>query len=145
MAQPTAQSLLQSQWSLKRTIADELSELPTSMLGQAYFTPTPKSNVYKYFEKGILTVGTYKGPFDKTYIVKLVDTYTLDFYFDDQKFFHTLNLREPGVPVTHQYNEDTYQATYTFNLPNQWAVTWVIKGPNKNLKIKTTYVPFFTS
>ncbi len=145
MSQPTAQNLLQSQWTLKRTIADELSELPATMTGQAFFKPTPTPNVYKYSEKGLLVVGTYKGPFNKTYVVKLVDSYQLDFYFDETSFFHTLNLREPGVPVTHQCGEDLYQATYSFALPAQWGVTWVIKGPSKNLKIKTTYVPFFTN
>jgi hypothetical protein len=145
MVQLTAQNLLQNRWSLKRTITDELSELPAFMAGQASFEPTPNSETYRYSENGVITVGDYKGPFDKTYLVKLVDVYRLDFYFDEERFFHTLNLKEPGIPVTHKCNQDSYQAVYTFDLPIQWAVTWNIKGPNKNLKIRTTYEPFFTS
>ncbi len=144
MSQPTAQNLLQSQWTLKRTIADKLSELPATMAGEAFFQITPTPNTYKYSEKGMLTVGTYKGPFSKTYIVKLVNLHQLDFYFDEKSFFHTLYLKEPGI-ITHQCEEDTYQGIYSFDLPTQWTIEWLVKGPNKNLKIKTTYVPFFTT
>ncbi len=117
------------------------------MQGTATFRKAPSNgNQLHYREDGQLQSndGTSMTAF-REYNYRL-ENGVISVYFTDQKLFHTLIFDQTAsdhttitATATHLCECDTYDATYTFKIPNEFFLRYTVKGPKKEFSIETIF------
>ena len=60
-------------------------------------------------------------------------------YFDDDRYFHMLNLGQASSQDHHDCPPDSYDALYDFAGWPRWTVRWTVSGPQKSYEMETKY------
>ena len=60
-------------------------------------------------------------------------------YFDDDRYFHTLNLGQTFSQDHYDCPPDNYDALYDFSGWPRWIVRWTVSGSRKSFEMETKY------
>lgn len=144
---------LVGRWSLSRIIYDYASETIYTASGHATFDPKKnrgsKEDVLVYHEAGILNLISLQRElrFYKSYAYKGSDN-QINIYFNDGdtkgKLFQKIYPPKPKTAgpwngTKHLCHLDTYYGIYHFKNKKEFQVQYNVEGPNKKLKIVSTY------
>ena len=123
------------EWSFKRTVSGQ-----GKIEGTAHFLPLTHTAL-QYREKGIL-LHTSGQQFDtfRDYIYRF-DEGQIAVYFSEkpERLLHKLLIKGNQAKGTHQCDQDSYEALYTFTSPQQFSLTYWVKGPRKDHVIHTLF------
>jgi len=136
------QSMLPGEWIFERHI----SEMPV-ITGTASFTPNG-SNLH-YREEVRFPVKTGKTLNAHREYLYSFENGALNIYFADGKekgslflplqFEDVSSLSSLTACGSHLCVEDMYEGKFTFNPPDAFSVTYLVKGPNKDYTIESRY------
>ncbi len=129
---------LEGYWKLSRSITNQ-----GSIDGIACFKKkADHSNVLFYKEKGVFTPLNGKSlnisqEYEYRYSKEKINVF---FARECDRLLHALEFVESNkASGEHSCGCDTYLAIYQFNLPDEFELTYLVKGPNKDYQIKTVF------
>lgn len=129
-------SFLEGEWQLSRTINDLNMDMPGTMSGRVRIEPLPgvtESPVLVYREEGELHFGDYRETVFRTYRYRFPERHRAEVLFDDERFFHELDLSPGHCQAEHLCGEDLYQGKFRADSADGWRSLWTVTGPRKNL------------
>jgi hypothetical protein len=129
---------LEGYWKLSRIITNQ-----GFIEGIAYFKKKAHyPDTLFYREKGMFTPLNGKSldisqEYEYRYSKEKISVF---FARERYRLLHSLEFAEPNKALgEHQCGCDTYRATYQFALPDEFELTYVVKGPKKDYQIKTIF------
>lgn len=126
--------LVNKTWKVRRRIRDPQSE--SSFLGEASFIK--EKSIWIYRETGDLQ---YRGqilPVKRNYLYVFCED-ILAVQFSDSRPFYTISHQKlPSASYQHICGADTYSGHISIG-DLSWKTKWNIVGPQKNLRISTSY------
>ena len=137
MILPACLSDFEGQWDLTRVIRDARAGQVIQADGHVELRPGEDGLVYD--EAVTLRIpGQPEMKGTRRYFWRWAgDQITI--YFDDQRFFHALNLGQPRPQDHHNCPPDSYDAEYDFAQWPLWRVRWTVSGPRKSYEMETKY------
>lgn len=134
---------LKGSWEWHRTISNHGQMRGIARFHSILFRPYS----LHYKEEGIFVKKNWQcHKVFKEYIYSLKKGQITVFFAEKPKrLFHTLVFSENKIPHatgTHLCVRDTYEALYTFPTPDEFTLTYHIKGPKKNYSIHTVFTRF---
>lgn len=138
MSLPDSLADFEGGWRLSRTIHDARAGQIVRAEGEADLTRSGDGLIYT--EKVTLRIpdqadltGT------RRYFWRSART-GVAVFFDDDRYFHTLNLGSAQASDHHDCPPDSYDAFYDFGAWPSWKVRWIVAGPRKSYEMDTEYV-----
>ncbi len=140
MAYPVEDAIryLTGEWLVRRQIEDLSHQVTGHFHGTAEFRPTPDGSL-AYRETGELEFGTHRGPAWRELRYLRRPDRPLRVEFDDGRFFHDLDLTSGHWTVRHPCRADEYQGAFQVDGPTQWWQDWLVHGPTKQQRLRTSF------
>lgn len=125
-------------WTIQRTLRDLTAGASGTFTGTATFTENDDGGLL-HSERGTLlwaggtpvaasrVLNWHPGP----------NATSMEIYFSDGRFFHSLDLTAGTDHPTHPCAPDFYQGTFVIEGCDNWTYSWQITGPHKNLLLTT--------
>jgi hypothetical protein len=63
----------------------------------------------------------------------------IDIFFEDDRFFHHINLAQSSPTAHHLCPPDEYHVTYDFARWPDWTADWQVTGPRKSYDMRSCY------
>lgn len=126
-------------WAVQREITDHTLDLRSTFRGQASFLPSGLQ--WRYLERGKLVCNQKSFSATRTYLYEPGGANEISVLFADGRPFYSLDCaRLPLLQVRHVCGEDLYEGEIFFGKEVKlWTTEWRVKGPTKNLLIRTEY------
>ncbi|MFE1953076.1 MULTISPECIES: DUF6314 family protein [Streptomyces] len=140
---PVADALafLAGKWDVERTVRDLSAQVTGRFAGTTDFVPAADGEGgLRHVESGAFTWRGVERPAERTLFFRPGDEPgTAVVHFADGRFFHGLDLRTGSHVADHPCAADLYRGTFTVTGRDRWWSEWNVRGPAKNLVIKTYY------
>lgn len=128
---------LRGTWSVERRLQDHASGLTGAFTGTATFTDDDGG--LRHRERGSLswagaapTIATRELLWRATASAPAVEV-----FFDDGRFFHSLDLSDGRDTPAHPCAPDHYQGSFLLLDHDHWRYIWRVSGPAKDLTLDT--------
>lgn len=128
------EEFLTGRWQLSRTIDDCRQAATTYVQGEIIIT-AKDDTILSYQETGQMQLAGRELRVQREYLIQLISAKYGQVLFTDQRLFHTLDLSAGYWQAEHDCIADNYQGVFRVFNPNQWHISWQIKGPRKDLQI----------
>jgi hypothetical protein len=131
-------------WQFERTIVNTIqSNLSGTVIGEATFSPVVNNPTTLYYlEKGKLrTNNGMEFNVSKSYLYRETQSGKINVHSDEDHhpLLFSLNPDKQGcAKASHFCVNDVYDAGFKFG-ENEFAIDYVVQGPNKNYTSRTTY------
>lgn len=132
---------LEGNWHLQRSIFNE-----GKVVGRAVFkklNQDPRTLLYR--EDGVFTSKDSNAEWTvfREFLYRLEqDKISAYFHEKPPRLFHTLVFEDQVAQAKHLCGCDQYDAVYHFKNPQEFTLSYLIKGPKKDLKIHTSFTRF---
>ena len=129
-------SFLEGDWQLSRTINDLNLDMPGTMSGRVQIAPLAEGlepPVLVYREEGELQFGEYRETVFRVYRYRFPEKNRAEVLFEDDRFFHELDLSLGHCQAEHLCEEDLYRGNFRVLSSDSWQSVWTVTGPKKNL------------
>lgn len=134
---PSSLSDFEGSWRLSRTIHDSRAGQVVQAEGHAVLRATSEGLIYDE-EVSLRMPGQPEMKGTRRYLW-LDAGNRISVHFDDERYFHTLNLGLSQSRDHHDCPPDSYDAVYDFTGWPVWSVDWTVSGPRKAYEMKTEY------
>jgi hypothetical protein len=125
-------------WTIERTIEDNLAGRPGRLEGVARFAP--EGPALAYLEEGLLTLGDGPAaPASRRYLWRDGGAGSIEVLFGDGRFFHRFEPGAPAPAAVHECAPDQYRVRYDFSRWPRWTAEWRVRGPRKDYAMVTRY------
>lgn len=137
LASPSLREFLLGRWSVNRTLEDLASGATGTFTGTATFTEHD-DDALLHREQGTLAWASHApSTATRTLIWRPTSHDTADVFFEDGRFFHSLNLGEGTDTPEHLCSPDIYRGAFSIDGSDEWTYAWRVTGPQKNLILST--------
>lgn len=120
-----------------RTIVDHRTATAGHLVGVAWLAPDDGGLGHE--EEGTLCFGAHQGRARRRLLYRSVLGAAAEVAFADGRPFHHLDLATGHWEAEHLCRHDLYRGTFTVSGDGGWEVTWLVRGPAKDLRLSTTY------
>ncbi len=132
-------SYLLHSWTFKRTVTHKKIHFGhhQTAIVEGVQTWQPLSvlvNVsrYLYVERGCLALGNHRGMAEQKYQFEFQKNDQAQVYFNDGRFFYSLDLKKGKKEIEHQCGSDHYLGEIQVISKRQYSCTWHVTGPQKD-------------
>ncbi len=94
-----------------------------------------------YRENGILQLANYTGKATQTYRYDFPSDMIAEVYFNDGRFFFTLDLTSSHCDIRHLCGSDTYDGKFDAISENEHHQEWRVIGPRKETTPAIRFFP----
>lgn len=137
MSLPETLSDFKGNWSLERLIRDARAGQVVQADGRAVLRPEGDELIYD--ETVTLHIpGQPEMTGTRRYLWRASGD-RIAIHFDDDRYFHTLQLGQGRPEDHHDCPPDSYDALYDFTGWPRWTVRWTVSGPRKSYEMETKY------
>jgi hypothetical protein len=134
VADPVA--FLAGTWQVDRDLHEAHGDRSGRFVGTAEFVP--EDGGLRWTEPGDTRLGDYSGSASRVLLVRPT-TDGWDVRFDDQRFFHPLDLTDGRSRVDHPCGEDHYRGEIRVEAEDRVVIAWRVHGPRKDQTIVSRY------
>ncbi len=92
----------------------------------------------------MIQLASYIGKAAQTYCYKFPRNTDAEIYFNDGRFFYTLDLTTGHCEIRHLCGEDTYDGVFDAISERTYQQIWRVSGPRKNYTSHTTFSRSFS-
>ncbi|MBF6621048.1 MAG: hypothetical protein ITG02_12570 [Patulibacter sp.] len=129
-------SFLAGTWQVDRDLHEAEGDRSGRFVGSAEFVPD--GDGLRWTETGDTRLGDYAGSASRVLLVRpTADGWEVR--FEDERFFHPLDLRDGRSRVDHPCGEDHYRGELRVESPERFVVAWRVHGPRKDQTIVSRY------
>lgn len=128
---------LAGRWTLRRVIEDRLRGTTGRFEGESEFAPEAGALLYR--ETGRLVIESYEGDSFRAYRYEFPAPARALVSFEDGSRFHELDLSNGTWDASHVCDPDLYAGRFTAADADEWESVWGVKGPRKDLVLRTEY------
>ncbi len=129
-------------WSFKRRIIHHHNDQVATIDGSVSWQKMPGSDADRtllYREQGVIRLANYIGNASQTYRYDFSSEGIADIYFNDGRFFYTLDLTTSHCDVQHLCGADTYDGTFDAISDHEHHQIWRVTGPRKDYTSHTIF------
>lgn len=124
-------------WKVSRRIDDQRRGESGVFDGEAAFVA--EKGGLRYRERGLLRLGDFESEGSRGYVYAFPAPAVADIFFEDGRFFHTLDLSGGAWSANHPCGDDGYNGDFIVTSADRWRVVWRVTGPRKALVLDTEY------
>lgn len=129
-------AFLAGTWQVDRDLHEAQDDRSGRFVGTAEFVP--EDDGLRWTETGDARLGDYAGSASRVLLVRpCADGWEVR--FDDQRFFHPLDLTDGCSRVDHPCGEDHYRGELRVESHDRFVVAWRVRGPRKDQTIVSRY------
>lgn len=133
----TLRAYLTGRWRIKRAITDRKG--PNGVFSGCARFEAAGPDVLDYVEEGTLSLSDMAMKATRRYRWHTPSPLTAEVYFDDGRFFHSIQLRKGCAETRHFCAPDTYHVGYFFTGKDCWTQQWCVSGPRKDYVSDTVF------
>ena len=129
-------------WTFKRAITHHLTGQTVTVEGHVTWQPqcdAERLNCFSYLEQGKIQIGDYVAAVSQTYRTTFPTPVVADIYFNDGRFFYTLDLSTGECDIHHLCGQDTYQGHVAVVSETEHHYVWRVNGPRKDYTSNTAF------
>lgn len=133
---------LNHRWHFKRRIIHHHSNQVANIEGTAAWQAMPGADAERtllYHEAGVIQLANYTGKASQTYRFDFPCDAIAEVYFNDGRFFYTLDLTSSHCDIHHLCGADTYDGRVDAISETEHHQIWRVTGPRKDYTSHTTF------
>lgn len=123
-------------WQVDRDLHEARDDQAGRFVGTAEFVP--EGDGLRWTETGTAELGTFAGAASRVLLV-VPGEHGWEVRFDDERFFHPLDLTDGCSRVDHPCGEDHYRGELRVEGPDRFVIAWRVRGPRKDQTIVSRY------
>lgn len=128
---------LEGRWRLDRHIDDRRAGGVAAFAGEALFRPDGSG--LRCEEAGLLRINGVETRASRVYLWRFPAPERVEVLFEDGRFFHAFDPRDPAPGASHDCPPDFYEVTYRFDGPDRWRSVWRVRGPRKDYRMESVF------
>ena len=128
---------LEGAWRICRRIDDQRRGERGTFDGEATFSR--EKATLRYHERGVLRLNDFEGEGSRGYVYAFPAAAIAEVYFEDGRFFHTLDLTSGIWSAEHTCGEDLYRGEFVVVDADLWGAVWHVNGLRKKLILDAEY------
>ncbi len=129
-------SFLAGTWQVDRDLHEAFDDRSGRFVGTAEFVA--EAGGLRWIETGDAQLGDYAGSASRVLLIRPSDA-GWEVRFDDQRFFHPLDLADGRSQVDHPCGEDHYRGEIRVESEDRVVIAWRVRGPRKDQTIVSRY------